>query len=132
MVKDRAEEERRLEGTKVLDGVVDGGNVLASGGVGTGVAGVKRQRVKGVNPLSIKKKKGPAPIKNGEGVRKKRSEREGDEREEEDGDGHAGKRKKRKRRGKGEVALAIEELNSTNQPSGIIRRSESVSEADSD
>jgi U3 small nucleolar RNA-associated protein 23 len=74
--KNRVEEERRMEGGKVLEGVVDGGNVVGvanpreggESGVGSGSgagAGARmvsagpsrRSRVKGPNPLSMKKKK---------------------------------------------------------------------------
>jgi len=111
--KDRGERERLVEGAKVLDGVVDGANVVASGsgsgggagsGSGAGAPGGsapgplarRRAKVRGPNPLSMKKAKtgdkGP-----------KRPLEEGD------GDGETGKKRKRKRR-KGEVAEAIEDL----------------------
>ncbi|RSH87117.1 hypothetical protein EHS25_003606 [Saitozyma podzolica] len=85
--KNRVEEERRMEGGKVLEGVVDGGNVVGGGdtvdvggsrvgaGVGAGVGASvvaagpsRRSRVKGPNPLSMKKKKTTAALGGAEAV----------------------------------------------------------------
>ncbi|GFZ51289.1 rRNA-processing protein utp23 [Saitozyma sp. JCM 24511] len=88
--KNRVEEERRMEGGKVLEGVVDGGNVVGGGDtadvggprVGPGVGAItvsagpsRRSRVKGPNPLSMKKKKTTAVPGGAEavGTGKKRS-----------------------------------------------------------
>lgn len=77
-LKNKAEEERRLEGGKVLEGLEEGENVIKDGaggapgsgsGSGSGIAGgmmnaAKRggRKVKGVNPLSAKKKKKVNPL----------------------------------------------------------------------
>lgn len=126
--KNALEEDRRVGGAALLDGVVDGANVLgggSSGGAGGAVEGsMARRKAKQPNPLSMKKKKKGTD----EAVGKKRS-RDDDEdghedKEDEDEDeaeaagagegGDAAGRKKKKRRrgkgGKGEVAAAIAEI----------------------
>jgi U3 small nucleolar RNA-associated protein 23 len=66
--KNKLEEERRMEGARVLEGIVDGGNVVGmsdaattgnpgSGGTAGGAGPSKRNRPKAPNPLSVKKKK---------------------------------------------------------------------------
>ena len=110
------EEERRVEGSKALEGVEDGVNVLgvASSSI---LPPARRSRVKGPNPLSVKKKK----------VKTDENDQPGPKRSREDGEdgggvnaetlndaGEARKKKKRKRRGKGEVAKAIEEIQAGN------------------
>ncbi|WRT70915.1 uncharacterized protein IL334_007914 [Kwoniella shivajii] len=57
--KNKNEESRRLDGIKEMQGVVDGENVLGASTVLPGSANlaVGRKKVKGVNPLSVKKKK---------------------------------------------------------------------------
>ena len=53
--KDALEQERRMEGGKVLEVVEEGGNVVS--GVASTSAMAKRGRVKAPNPMSVKKKK---------------------------------------------------------------------------
>ncbi|ORX40892.1 Fcf1-domain-containing protein [Kockovaella imperatae] len=115
--KDAMEEERRTEGARVLDGIVDGDNVLGAAQIDGGqraVAGPsssgqpRRNRIKGPNPLSVKKKKRKAPDDQAETATKRKSSEPRDVQVE--GSDDVRKKKKRKRRGKGEVALAIEEI----------------------
>ncbi|CAK9779899.1 hypothetical protein CC85DRAFT_304940 [Cutaneotrichosporon oleaginosum] len=106
--KNAAEEEKRSAGAKLLDGVVDGANVL---GAGAAPEEGRRRKVKGPNPLSVKKKK----VKEPEVGKKRKAEEKEEEEErekEEAGDDEGRRKKKRKRgRGKGAVATAIAEIN---------------------
>lgn len=104
--KDVQEEQRRLEGAGILEGVKDGDNVVGAsaaatqGGGSTVTSSAKRNRVKGPNPLSVKKKKVST-------ADQKREEKKGEvERAAE----VAGKSKKRRKRAKGAVKLAKEEI----------------------
>ncbi|KAL7420795.1 hypothetical protein Q5752_004748 [Cryptotrichosporon argae] len=136
--KNGVEEARRIEGAKVLAGVVDGDNVLGAAAAGTSASGsasasgaARARKVKGPNPLSVKKKKSapaPAPV---EGKKRARDDEDGEGGREGAGEGagqqegavgeagpadagaaSAGRRKKRKRgKGKGAVATAIAEIN---------------------
>jgi U3 small nucleolar RNA-associated protein 23 len=112
--KDAIEAERLLAIDPVVD-VVDGSNVIAAeptSGSGPGKSLAGRNRVKGPNPLSVKKKK--APAEKGKGKRAR------DEGEEIDGELESGVvaaetpvadgRKRKRRRKKGIVAEAIEEI----------------------
>lgn len=94
-VKNAAEEERMKAGAKILDGVVDGGNVVIGDGEG------RRKKPKAPNPLSVKKKKV-------EDVGKKRKVEEVEEVEQVEED--VGRRKKKKRRGRGKAAAAAAEV----------------------
>ncbi|BEJ10775.1 hypothetical protein CspHIS471_0101970 [Cutaneotrichosporon sp. HIS471] len=96
--KNAAEEGRRTEGTKLLDGIKDGANVVGASEPQEG----RRRKVQGPNPLSVKKKK---VVEEG----KKRKVEE----EEEVGEEDEGRRKKKRKRGrgKGAVAVAIAEIN---------------------
>ncbi|KAE8542743.1 hypothetical protein D1P53_000805 [Cryptococcus gattii VGV] len=113
--KNKVEEERRLEGAKVLEGVVDGGNVVGAdlAPVSVGSAEKRSRKVKGPNPLSVKKKKTSGQDKGEESKKRRRDEEEevkGDE-----GDMNAeGKRKRKRKKKKSAVGEAIEELNATN------------------
>ncbi|KAK4684572.1 U3 small nucleolar RNA-associated protein 23, partial [Tremellales sp. Uapishka_1] len=111
--KQSTEEERRKGEKEKEVEVVDGDNVVKR----------VKPKVKGVNPLSVKKKKAAvaeAPNKKseeGEGGKKRVRIEEPDEEELADEEGpedEGRKKKKRKRKGKGEVAMAIAELNATN------------------
>jgi len=118
--KDELEKERRMEGGKV-EVVDDGGNVVGeatSGGSGAG----KRGRVKGPNPMSVRKKKavvqgGEKAGQEGAGKRKKRGRdgqddaavEGGKEGEREGGDDTGKRNRKRKRRGTGGVTQATAE-----------------------
>ncbi|ODN80046.1 hypothetical protein L202_03905 [Cryptococcus amylolentus CBS 6039] len=117
--KNKAEEGRRLEGVKVLEGVVDGGNVVGAAEAGPGAGVEKRARkVKGVNPLSMKKKKVEKKEGEGEGEGgKRRREVDLEEESADVGDGE-GKRKRKRTKKKTEVQEAIEELNETNKVAG--------------
>lgn len=112
--KDAIEAERLLATDPVVD-VVDGSNVIGaepspSTSAGKSLAG--RNRVKGPNPLSVKKKKAPADKGKGKRAR--------DEGEEIDGQvdepvvaaeaAVADGKKRKRRRKKGIVAEAIEEI----------------------
>jgi U3 small nucleolar RNA-associated protein 23 len=112
--KDAIEAERLLAIDPVVD-VVDGSNVIAAeptSGSGPGKSLAGRNRVKGPNPLSVKKKK--APAEKGKGKRAR------DEGKEIDGELESGVvaaetpvadgRKRKRRRKKGIVAEAIEEI----------------------
>ncbi|GMK56772.1 hypothetical protein CspeluHIS016_0306120 [Cutaneotrichosporon spelunceum] len=107
--KNAAEEERRAEGVKMLDGVKDGTNVVGAGSGAGGSQGQGRRKVKGPNPLSMKKKKG------GEEGRKRKAQEDEVEVEAEaevEVEDEGRRKKKRKRgRGKGAVATAIAEIN---------------------
>jgi len=107
--KNAIEEERRVEGAKILDGVVDGENVV---GTGAATTEVKRARKpKAPNPLSVKKKKAdPAKVETG---KKRKMDEEEEEKEQEEVEMQdAGRRKKKRKRGrgKGAVAAAIAEI----------------------
>ncbi|KAL1412467.1 hypothetical protein Q8F55_000212 [Vanrija albida] len=109
-VKNAHEEERRVEGAKVLDGVVDGDNVL---GAGDSAPAPRARKAKAPNPLSMKKKKKVEVV--AEAGKKRRLEEEVEEKaevEDEGGEEAAGRRKKKRKRGrgKGAVAGAIAEL----------------------
>lgn len=113
--KNKLEEERRLEGAKVLEGVVDGGNVVGADltPVPGGPAEKRSRKVKGPNPLSVKKKKPSAQEKEGESKKRRRVEEE--EVKEDEGEANAeGKRKRKRKKKKSAVGEAIEELNATN------------------
>lgn len=91
--KDAQEEARRLEGADALAGVEDGENV-----VGAGTASnepVKRNRAKGPNPLSMKKKK---------------TVETGSKREEKVEEVEQARKKKNRKRGKGLVKQVKEEI----------------------
>ncbi|TXT12943.1 hypothetical protein VHUM_01344 [Vanrija humicola] len=113
-VKNAQEEERRVEGAKVLDGVVDGANVV--GADGTASAPAQRSRkAKAPNPLSMKKKKVKADAAAPAEAKKRRLDDDDEDKEEAEADGgeaEAGRRKKKRKRGrgKGAVAGAIAEL----------------------
>ncbi|WWD20899.1 hypothetical protein CI109_105377 [Kwoniella shandongensis] len=135
--KNKLEEARRLEGAKELEGVVDGGNVVGasgSNGLGAGLvaAGGRTRKVKGVNPLSAKKKKTKAAPStsapsdgNGDeqtdvGKKRRRDDetvvRREEESDVEEGDDAgdndaAGKRKRRRKKKKSAVGEAIADLN---------------------
>ncbi|TYJ51385.1 hypothetical protein B9479_008047 [Cryptococcus floricola] len=113
--KNKAEEGRRLEGVKVLEGVVDGGNVVGAAEAGPNVE-KRARKAKGVNPLSVKKKKVEKKGGEGEGG-KRRREVDLEEESADVGDGE-GKRKRKRTKKKTEVQEAIEELNETNQAAG--------------
>ncbi|WVQ77276.1 hypothetical protein IAR50_006960 [Cryptococcus sp. DSM 104548] len=109
--KNKAEEARRLEGVKVLDGVVDGGNVVGAAEAGPNVD-KRARKVKGVNPLSMKKKKTEKKEGESEGGKRRREEEE----EPSAGVGEGeGKRKRKRTKKKTEVQEAIQELNETNK-----------------
>ena len=139
-VKNEAEEGRRLDGAKALQGLDEGDNVLG-GGAGAGVGeeipldkkpqgmGLGKRRVKGPNPLSVKKRKtassgaprtgeagaeADAPM---DGKDKPAAKGEAGAGGDGDGDGRKSK-KKRKRKNKSEVARVIGELNATNAGDG--------------
>lgn len=113
--KNKVEEERRLEGAKVLEGVVDGGNVVGADftHVSGGSAEKRSRKVKGPNPLSVKKKKTSGQDKEEESKKRRRDEEE--EVKADEGDMNAeGKRKRKRKKKKSAVGEAIEELNATN------------------
>lgn len=157
--KNTAEEGRRLEGAKSLEELDEGDNVLgASAAAGPSKAaapinldavplglGLGKRKVKGPNPLSVKKRKEAGPsgandVKVTKGKRKRPAGDAGTEDAEdaggEEGDGAEGSKsgsaaaaaaapadgrkskKKRKRKNKSEVAKAISELNATNEQGG--------------
>lgn len=93
--KDKQEEERRNEGTDLLEGLEEGENVVGGGPK----TAAKRNRAKGPNPLSVKKKKGTT----GE---KKREEKKVEVVEA----ALVGVKKSRRKRGKGVVKQVREEL----------------------
>ena len=96
--KDAQEEERRLEGASLVKDVVDGGNVV---GASTSITSQPpRNRAKGPNPLSMRKKKTSSA-----------GERERENKAHEHVEEAAKKRKKRKRSQKGAVKEAIAEIN---------------------
>lgn len=99
--KNAVEEERRLEGAKILDGVEDGANV-----VGVGAETARRKKPKGPNPLSVKKKK-TEPEAEG---KKRKLEEEEKEPEPEVEDAGRRKKKRKRGRGKGVVAATIAEI----------------------
>jgi U3 small nucleolar RNA-associated protein 23 len=155
--KNTAEEGRRLEGAKSLEELDEGDNVLgASAAAGPSKAaapinldavplglGLGKRKVKGPNPLSVKKRKeaGPSGANDVKVMKGKRKRPAGDPGTEdaEDAGGEEGDRvekakggsaaaaapadgrkskKKRKRKNKSEVAKAISELNATNEQGG--------------
>ena len=89
--KDAQEEARRLEGADALAGVEDGDNVVGA----AMTEPVKRNRVKGPNPLSVKKKK---------------TAETGGKREEKVEEIEQAKKKKNRKRGKGLVKQVKEEI----------------------
>lgn len=127
--KNQVEEKRRLEGERGIESIEDGDNVIGASGSGIPIsvkgdvtrAGGGRKKVKGPNPLSVKRKKAEKrprddqdqdqdPDQDGNDVvtRAKTGEK-GDSDVEDDAGGK--RRKKRKRgRGKGAVAEARAEL----------------------
>lgn len=130
--KDVQEEKRRLEGAGVLAGVEDGANVVgpstttstSAGGSAGGGVGVKRNRVKGANPLSMKKKK-TIPT---EGQKREEKKAEVEQAAE-----VVGKSKKKRKRGKGVVKLAKEEIEAERlaaAASGVEAGGESGGESD--
>ncbi|WVF67823.1 hypothetical protein IAT40_002584 [Kwoniella sp. CBS 6097] len=133
--KNKVEEEKRIAGSKEMEGVVDGENVVGAPTVAAGSSAATaggRRKVKGVNPLAVKKKKKvPATsgfaqqAAEGEGKKRRRDEEEdrpaqGDrpggqsDDEEEDGpvtvERDSLKKKKRKRSKKSAVKEAIADL----------------------
>jgi U3 small nucleolar RNA-associated protein 23 len=136
-VKFKGEEERRLEGVKEMEGVVDGGNVVGSSGQAVHVPAEKRGKRKAPNPMSVKKKKVvPQEAKKNKtvafegdatatGKKRSRGEEQGTLEVEDVENEHAATsepstRKKRKRsKGKSEVARAIAELDGTNAGSEV-------------
>nr|XP_018259550.1 U3 small nucleolar RNA-associated protein 23 [Kwoniella dejecticola CBS 10117]OBR81708.1 U3 small nucleolar RNA-associated protein 23 [Kwoniella dejecticola CBS 10117] len=138
--KNKGEEEKRLQGLREMEGVVDGENVVApstTSGTGAGASSSQpiqgRRKVKGPNPLSMKKKKvrlpPPANPTNGKdngemgsGRKRSRPDQEGIM-DDDDGDvgavegregGEGKNKKKRRRKKKSVVAEAIAELNARN------------------
>ncbi|WVQ95412.1 hypothetical protein IAU59_002509 [Kwoniella sp. CBS 9459] len=137
--KNKVEEERRIAGSKEMEGVVDGENVVGAATVAAGSSAAAvggRKKSKGVNPLSAKKKKKAAPVASasgsttkvgveGEGKKRRRDEGEdehpqgGELNGESDGEEADGaeiverdslKKKKRKRTKKSAVKEAIAAL----------------------
>lgn len=121
-VKNTAEEGRRIEGAKILDGVVDGENVVGADSTGPRGAAAERTRkvkARGPNPLSMKKKKTAADSEGSGSAQKRRREDNHDVDDddsagesEDGGDAAAGRRKKKRRRGRGKgvVAAAIADM----------------------
>ncbi|WWC92536.1 uncharacterized protein L201_007495 [Kwoniella dendrophila CBS 6074] len=148
--KNKNEESKRIEGIKEMQGVIDGENVVGSNNASLGQpyqqagAGVGRKKVKGVNPLSVKKKKVPQPQQQQQPPKKKEqnvdlgkkrrrddddednaqngdngSDNEDDKSNNDDTlDDGSGKKKRRRRKKKSAVADAIAELNATNEVGG--------------
>ena len=117
--KDSQEEERRVKGATMLQGIEDGDNVLgasqpaaeassspANTGSGAGVS--RRNRIKAPNPLSVRKKKKVSKEQHDTVGRKRKA----DPLDEAQGTSEQVLRtkKKRKRKAKGDVALAIGDL----------------------
>ena len=126
--KEEVEQERRMEGGKVLEGVEEGGNVVGGTADASALTG-KRGRVKGPNPMSVRKKKKAIGLAEGEKGGEHREKKRKRRRENKDqassegevddslrgnaevkGEDGARRKKKRKRRGKGVVKAAIAEI----------------------
>lgn len=133
--KNAHEEERRVAGAGLLDGVVDGANVVgggSSGGQGGVVEGTaaRRKKAKQPNPLSVKKRKVEVGAKRAreEEVTGESSE---DEVEAPSAPAEDGRKKKKRRRGKGgkgEVASAIAEIKAGGLGGVITEMAEDVGE----
>lgn len=118
--KNALEDGRRRAGADLLDGVVDGENVVGAASTSvassTDVVRTRKVKAKGPNPLSMRKKKAPAPTPAAGGKRKLDDDNDNDDDKEDapapgDEDEESRKKKKRKRgRGKGVVAAAIAEI----------------------
>ncbi|WWC72784.1 uncharacterized protein I206_106748 [Kwoniella pini CBS 10737] len=124
--KNKNEEEKRLKGLREMEGIIDGENVVAPNNTAISnqpIQGGGRKKIKGPNPLSMKKKKSKIPPPSS-GVESKDNESSKKRsREEKDGitvegddviNESEGKKKKRRRKKKSVVAEAIAELNARN------------------
>ena len=107
--KDAQEHARRLEGADILEGVEDGENVVGGGTA----APVKRNRAKGPNPLSVKKKKPEPPVKSAgsaTGTRREKKLAKAAEAGRVETARETVKRTKTRKRGKGLVQTVREEM----------------------
>lgn len=124
------EEERRMEGGNVLEGLEEGGNAVGSSSSAATTVGKRRR--KAPNPMSVRKKKVPElSVVSGSGftgdVGKRKRVREEDEprrqlvqgedvvglEEGDEGDGTGKRKRKRKKRGKGAVVGEAVEIEAT-------------------